>query len=113
MTFDTLLVERDGAVLLVTINRPKVLNALNSQTVAELHEVMREAAHDANVRAIVLTGAGEKSFVAGADINELAVLSPADSAAARARRAGRLRLHRADGEAGHRGDQRVCARRRL
>ena len=79
MTFDTLLVERDGAVLLVTINRPKVLNALNSQTVAELHEAMRDAARDASVRAIVLTGAGEKSFVAGADINELAVLSPAEA----------------------------------
>ena len=78
MTFDTLLVERDGAVLLVTINRPKVLNALNSQTLAELHDVMRDAARDTDVRAVVLTGAGEKSFVAGADINELAVLSPAE-----------------------------------
>ena len=75
MTLETLLVERDGAILLVTINRPKVLNALNTQTVAELHLVMREARDDAAVRAIVVTGAGEKSFVAGADINELATLS--------------------------------------
>jgi enoyl-CoA hydratase len=76
MSFETLLVERDGAVAVVTINRPKVLNALNSQTINELGRVMRELQHDAGVRAVVLTGAGEKSFVAGADINELAVLSP-------------------------------------
>ena len=77
MTPETLLVERDGAVLLVTVNRPKVLNALNAQTVAELSAVMREAQQDTGVRAVVLTGAGEKAFVAGADINELAGLSPA------------------------------------
>jgi enoyl-CoA hydratase len=77
MTFETLLVERDGAVVVVTINRPKVLNALNAQTLADLDAVMREVQQDAGVRAIVLTGAGEKSFVAGADINELALLSPA------------------------------------
>ena len=78
MTFETLLVERDGAVLVVTINRPKVLNALDSQTISELHRAMREAQDDPSVRAIVVTGAGEKSFVAGADINELARLSPAE-----------------------------------
>ena len=73
-----LLVERDGAVSVVTINRPKVLNALNTQTIDELDQVMRDLQRDDDVRAIVLTGAGEKSFVAGADINELAMLSPAE-----------------------------------
>jgi enoyl-CoA hydratase/carnithine racemase len=77
MTLETLLVERDGAVAVVTINRPKVLNALNTQTISELERVMREIQQDEAVRAVVLTGAGEKSFVAGADINELAVLTPA------------------------------------
>jgi enoyl-CoA hydratase len=77
MSLETLLVERDGAVAVVTINRPKVLNALNTQTIGELEHVMREVRHDDGVRALVLTGAGEKSFVAGADINELAVLTPA------------------------------------
>lgn len=77
MSFETLLVERDGAVAVVTINRPKVLNALNTQTISEIERVMRDLQQDDAVRAIVLTGAGEKSFVAGADINELAVLSPA------------------------------------
>src|SRR5262245_61091427 len=78
MTLDTLLVERDGAVVVITINRPKVLNALNSQTVRELAQTIDEFEQDGRVRAIVLTGAGEKSFVAGADINELAVMSPAE-----------------------------------
>ena len=76
MTFDNLLLERDGAVVVVTLNRPKVLNALNAQTLAELASAMAALKADADVRAIILTGAGEKAFVAGADINELAVLSP-------------------------------------
>ena len=78
MTFDTLLVEREGAVAIVTINRPKVLNALNTQTINDLERVMLDLRNDDNVHAVVLTGAGEKSFVAGADINELAKLSPAE-----------------------------------
>ncbi len=76
MTFDNLLIERDGAVAVVFLNRPKVLNALNTQTLNELSQAMAAFKDDPEVRAIVLTGAGEKSFVAGADINELAVLSP-------------------------------------
>src|SRR4029453_15027061 len=76
MPFDNLLLERDGAVTLVTINRPKVLNALNSATVDELRRAMLELKADDGARAIVLTGAGEKSFVAGADINEPAVQTP-------------------------------------
>src|SRR4029450_3157094 len=76
MPFDNLLLERDGAVTLVTINRPKVLNALNSPAVDELRRAMLELKADEGVRAIILTGAGEKSFVAGADINELAVQTP-------------------------------------
>jgi len=76
MSFDNLLVERDDAVAVVTLNRPKVLNALNAQTLTELAAAMAALKADAGVRAIVLTGAGEKSFVAGADINELSALSP-------------------------------------
>ena len=76
MAYENLLVERDSAVLTVTINRPDKLNALNTQTVTELDQAMEAARTDADVRVIILTGAGEKSFVAGADINELAVQSP-------------------------------------
>src|SRR5215470_3384770 len=77
MTFDNLLLERDGAVAILTINRPKVLNALNAATIDELRRAVLELKHDDGVRAIVLTGAGEKAFVAGADINELSVQSAA------------------------------------
>ena len=74
--FENLLVDRDGAVATITINRPKVLNALNTQTLDELRRVILDLAHDASVRVVILTGSGEKSFVAGADINEIALQTP-------------------------------------
>src|SRR5688572_19500861 len=77
MDFDNLLLERDGAVAVVTVNRPQVLNALNFATIDELRRAVLSLKHDPGVRAIVITGAGEKAFVAGADINELAVQTPA------------------------------------
>jgi enoyl-CoA hydratase len=76
MSFDSLLLERDGGVAIVTVNRPKVLNALNMQTLDELRRVMLDLKRDEAVRVVILTGAGEKSFVAGADINELATQTP-------------------------------------
>ena len=76
MSFDNLLLERDGAVAILTVNRPKVLNALNAQTVDELRRAILELKRDDAVRAVVLTGAGEKAFIAGADINELATQTP-------------------------------------
>ncbi len=66
---------RDG-LLIVTIDRPKVLNALNAQTVEEIHEAFIAAHDDENVKAVIVTGGGEKAFVAGADINELAKKTP-------------------------------------
>jgi enoyl-CoA hydratase len=77
MTFENLALDRDGAVVVLTINRPKVLNALNTQTIDELRRAVLDLKHDKLVRAVIITGAGEKSFVAGADINELAVQTPA------------------------------------
>jgi enoyl-CoA hydratase len=76
MSYENLLIERDGPVAVVTINRPRVLNALNASTLDELRRAALEFTHDESVRAIVLTGAGEKAFVAGADINELSVMTP-------------------------------------
>src|SRR6185436_12788278 len=75
MSFQNLLIDRDGAVALVTINRPQVLNALNTQTLDELRRAVLDLQRDEAVRALILTGAGEKSFVAGADIKELATLN--------------------------------------
>ncbi|HXW05036.1 MAG TPA: enoyl-CoA hydratase-related protein [Vicinamibacterales bacterium] len=71
-----LLIERDGAIAVVTVNRPGVLNALNAQTMDELRRTILALKHDEGVRAVVITGAGEKAFVAGADINELAGQTP-------------------------------------
>ena len=76
MSFDNLLLEKDGGVAVLTVNRPKVLNALNTQTLDELRRAILELKHDDSVRVVVLTGAGEKSFIAGADINELATQTP-------------------------------------
>ena len=71
MNFENLAVEHADSVATVTVNRPKVLNALNAQTVRELDECMRTLTADASVGAVVLTGAGDRAFVAGADISEL------------------------------------------
>jgi enoyl-CoA hydratase len=79
MTLDDLqhiLVERDGAVATITINRPKVLNALSMATLDELRRAILALKYDDGVRAIILTGAGDKSFIAGADINELSEQTP-------------------------------------
>jgi enoyl-CoA hydratase/carnithine racemase len=76
MSDDLVIIERDAAVAIVTINRPRVLNALNRATLEALSAAMRGLRDDAGVRAVILTGAGDKSFVAGADINELATLTP-------------------------------------
>jgi len=76
MPLDNLLIDRDGAIVIVTINRPRVLNALNAPTLDELRRSILDIKTDDAIRAVVITGAGDKSFVAGADINELAVQSP-------------------------------------
>jgi enoyl-CoA hydratase len=66
----------ESAVATVTINRPKALNAMNSQTLRELEDTLVQLGGDSSVRAVILTGAGEKSFVAGGDISEMAELGP-------------------------------------
>jgi enoyl-CoA hydratase len=77
--FENLLVTRDAAVAVVTINRPQVLNALNAATLDELRQAFVDLGADADIRAVIVTGSGEKSFVAGADIRELAALAPTSS----------------------------------
>ena len=72
MTFSNILLEKKNAIAYVTVNRPKVLNALNMATMEELRTAFHDIKSDAGVRVVILTGAGEKAFIAGADISELA-----------------------------------------
>jgi enoyl-CoA hydratase len=72
---ENLIVERQESVAVLTFNRPRVLNALNSQTLDELRRAVLALRDDPSVRVVVLTGAGDKAFIAGADINELAELT--------------------------------------
>jgi enoyl-CoA hydratase len=78
MAYENILFEKKDGIAYVTFNRPKVLNALNRKTVEELREALLETRDDSSVRVLILTGAGEKSFVAGADIGELAQRTPVD-----------------------------------
>jgi enoyl-CoA hydratase len=76
MAYENLLYEKRDQIGFITFNRPKVLNALNRKTMEELNHILIAAREDDEVRVLILTGAGEKSFVAGADISELAVQTP-------------------------------------
>lgn len=77
MSYENILYEVDDhGVALLTINRPKVLNALSTPVLAEIDRALDAARDDAAVRCVVITGAGDKAFIAGADINELAKLTP-------------------------------------
>lgn len=78
MTYETITVEHRGAVTLITLNRPKALNALNSQVLEELVSAFAEYEADAGQRCAVLTGSGDKAFAAGADIKEMAEKPAAD-----------------------------------
>jgi enoyl-CoA hydratase len=75
LTLANVLYEKKGAIAYVTLNRPKVLNALNTSTWEDLRAAFEAAKDDDEVRGVILTGAGDKAFIAGADINELAHLT--------------------------------------
>jgi len=80
-TFDTLKITQDGALAIVTINRADVLNALSSKVMTELAQAAAAIEVSTDVRVVALTGAGEKAFVAGADIAEMADLNPVQAQA--------------------------------
>lgn len=80
MNYENLLVETNEQIAVVTINRPTKLNALNKQTIEELHQCLKALKDDTNTRVILLTGSGEKAFVAGADISEFASFSQEEGA---------------------------------
>lgn len=72
MAYNNVLLEEYNGITTITINRPKKLNALNKETIEELHEAFDDADDNKNTKVIILTGSGEKAFVAGADISEFA-----------------------------------------
>src|SRR3954466_3047481 len=78
-TFENIIYEKKSSIAYVTVNRPKVLNALNMATMAELRAAFQDAKDDTTVRVVLLTGSGEKAFIAGADISELQKLSPLEA----------------------------------
>src|SRR6202040_2267595 len=78
MPYENILFEKKDDIAYITFNRPKVLNALNRKTIEELRDALLNTRDDSSVRVLILTGAGEKSFVAGADISELAQRTPVD-----------------------------------
>src|SRR5882672_4070814 len=79
-TLENVSYEKKGAIAYVTVNRPKVLNALNAATIRDLRTAFEDARDDASVRGVILTGAGGKAFVAGADITEVARVTAVEAA---------------------------------
>ena len=72
MRYNNILSNNQKGITTITVNRPNKLNALNKETIQELHEAFDEADNDKNTKVIIVTGSGEKAFVAGADISEFA-----------------------------------------
>src|SRR3989449_9920436 len=100
MEYQTLLFEIKDGIALITINRPDKLNALNDQVMAELADVAQRLATDDAIRGAILTGAGPKAFVAGADIGALATQGPFDGKARALRGQAGLRRLQARGNPG-------------
>ncbi|HET6403356.1 MAG TPA: enoyl-CoA hydratase-related protein [Candidatus Thermoplasmatota archaeon] len=75
-TYENVLVERDGSIAVLTVNRPKALNAMNHATLQDLQRAVEALDADPGVAVIIVTGSGEKAFVAGADISEMANFGP-------------------------------------
>jgi len=69
--YNTLLLTKEDGIGIVTINRPQVLNALNTEVYSELYEIFTEIEHDPEIRVVIVTGAGDKAFAAGVDILEM------------------------------------------
>ena len=110
MSYEFLLFEKKGKTAHITINRPEALNALNWKTMNELRAALESVRDDAGVGGVIITGAGEKSFVAGADIKELATKDPVG---AKEFSLASQELHRAFSKAGHRCDKWFLPWRRL
>ncbi|HEX15710.1 MAG: enoyl-CoA hydratase/isomerase family protein [Deltaproteobacteria bacterium] len=79
MVYENILVEVEDGIALLKINRPKVLNALNKATLLEIQQALRELTEREDVRGLIITGEGEKAFVAGADVAEMAEMTPQEA----------------------------------
>ena len=79
LTFENVLYEKKGAIAYVTLNRPKVMNALNQKTWENLRAAFEDARDNTAIRGVILTGAGDKAFIAGADISELATITAVEA----------------------------------
>jgi enoyl-CoA hydratase len=79
MAYETIILEKHGAVAVIKFNRPKALNAINPQVNADVHSALDEIEKDSTTRVLVLTGEGEKAFIAGADIAHMVKLSPLEA----------------------------------
>jgi enoyl-CoA hydratase len=86
MAYENILYDREPPAAVITINRPRVLNAINHQTIAEIGQALDEAEADSEVRAVIITGAGERAFVSGADIGELQAMNTAQEGFQHSRR---------------------------
>src|SRR2546426_9178897 len=103
MRYETLLFEIRDGIAFITINRPDKLNALNDQVVDELADAAERVATEAAIKGVILTGAGQKAFVAGADISDLAKQGPFDGKARALRGQAMLRRVSSLGENPHPG----------
>jgi len=79
MSYNTILFEKDGNIAIITFNRPKALNALSPEVMDELARCLDQVAEDEDIKVLILTGAGDKAFIAGADIKSMSVFSPLDA----------------------------------
>ncbi|HEY4628875.1 MAG TPA: enoyl-CoA hydratase-related protein, partial [Flavobacterium sp.] len=75
MNYENILISTENNIATITINRPTKLNALNGMTISDLHKAIKALGKNSEIRVIILTGSGEKAFVAGADIAEFANFS--------------------------------------
>ena len=113
MAYDNLLFEVSEQIARITFNRPNVLNALNRKTMDELGDCLKKVRADDAIRVVILTGAGEKAFIAGADINELSQQTPVNGPRIYFVRAGNYSPAGDAGETSDRRNQWFCARRRM
>ena len=111
--FQNINFEKKNQIAYITLNRPKVLNALNMAIMEELRQAFAAVKDDAEVRVVILTGAGEKAFVAGADIGELSQHNPVSAKEYTHKGQADHDCHREPGQADHRLHQRIRSGRRL